>query len=64
MNDYYYRLVIDLLKAHIKHEPCNPDAAILTLGKALDRAIVNNEPSDYLRNLYDDAVWLKCQLPE
>ena len=61
----YYENMIDLLKRQISIGKANDNevsALLLSLGKEIDRCRVYNKPSEELERLYDDALWLKCEI--
>lgn len=61
----YYEKIIDLLKQEISIGKVNGNevsALLLSLGKEIDRCRVYNEPSAELEMLYDNALWLKCEM--
>lgn len=61
----YYEKMIDLLKQEISIGKVNGNevsALLLSLGKEIDRCRVYNEPSVELEMLYDNALWLKCEM--
>lgn len=65
----YSRMVIDLYKScftdHVKGSKAN-DTAIMEacekLNFAIDKAKINNEPSEYLEGLKKDIEYLKYEL--
>lgn len=65
----YSRIVIDLYKScftnHVKGSKTN-DTEIMEackeLNSAIDKAKINNEPSEYLENLKKDIEYLKYEL--
>lgn len=64
---YYNRIVIDIQKACISGEDVcvKIDEAQKKLAIELDRRKVYNEPCDEINSLYEDVMWLKCEvLPE
>lgn len=63
--DNFYINMIGLLKERIYFGKIREDkvsALLLDLGKEIDRCRVYNEPSTELERLYDDALWLKCEI--
>lgn len=56
------RIVIDLLKEALRGDLCEEkiDQAQKSLSLALDRCIVNNQPTDEINALREDLLWLKC----
>lgn len=65
----YSRIVIDLYKScftdHVKGFKANDNAiteACKELNSAIDKAKINNEPSEYLENLKRDVEYLKYEL--
>lgn len=65
----YNRIVIDLYKSyftdHIKGSKIDGTAimeACKKLNSAIDKAKINNEPSEYLENLKKDVEYLKYEL--
>ena len=63
--DVFYRNMIDLLKQQVVLGNVNDNdvsALLLNLGKEIDRCKVYNKPSAGFEKLYDDALWLKCEI--
>ena len=60
----YKRFVINLLKSYISGN--NIDAELDRIQKKLvielDRCKVNNEPCEEINALYEDVMWLKCEV--
>lgn len=63
--DEYYIKMIDLLKQQITSGKVNDgdiSALLLKLGKDIDRCKVNQEPCLALERLYEEVMWLKCEV--
>lgn len=65
----YTNLVIELYKKqfadYVKGSPVNVDSIFETqqcLSKAIDKAVINNFPTDYLEKLKKDVDFLKYQI--
>lgn len=61
----YYEKMIDLLKQQVLIGKANDNevsALLLSLGKEIDRCKVYNKPSAELEKIYNDALWLKCEI--
>jgi len=60
----YNRMIIDLLKDYISGSEIKErlDKAQKTLAVEIDRRKVNNEPCEEINALYEDIMWLKCEV--
>lgn len=64
MNEYYIKTIY-LMKRQLSSQPVSKDdvsALALAVGIEIDRCKVNNQPSSKLESLYNDIIWLKCNL--
>lgn len=60
----YNRMVIDLLKDYISGSEVEDrlNDAQKTLAIEIDRRKVKNEPTEEISALYEDIMWLKCDV--
>lgn len=61
----YERMIINLLKSYILRDDNignKLDEAQKKLAIELDSRKVNNEPCEEINSLYEDVMWLKCEV--
>lgn len=60
-----YLAFIEYLKCKINNEPISEQEITdfaLDIAKQIDKAKVNNEPTLVLERLYEEVMWLKCEI--
>lgn len=60
-----YLTFVLYLKKKIQNEPISEQevsAFALDIAKEIDRCKVNNEPCLVLERLYEEVLWLKCEI--
>lgn len=60
-----YLIFVQYLKKKIQNEPISEQEVsdfALDIAKEIDRCKVNNEPCLVLERLYEEVLWLECEL--
>lgn len=60
-----YLTFVQYLKKKIQNEPISEQEVsdfALDIAKEIDRCKVNNEPCFILERLYEEVLWLKCEI--